>query len=127
MLNSQAPFSFILFQDDDNSFCVSLQVFSDGTQEMKTDDEFFDAQWVNHMFAKLHVVRMKKVSCLCNEMLLIEFILSKARALWVLSLTLASNSQFSIEEAITDITEYPRASPYAQVIFAGREPECANE
>uniref|UniRef100_A0A0E0ID04 F-box domain-containing protein n=1 Tax=Oryza nivara TaxID=4536 RepID=A0A0E0ID04_ORYNI len=73
---------------------LDVWVFSDGTQEMKTDDEFFDAQWVNHMFAKLHVVRMKK---------------------------------FSIEEAITDITEYPRASPYAQVIFAGREPECAND
>uniref|UniRef100_A0A0E0LVM4 F-box domain-containing protein n=1 Tax=Oryza punctata TaxID=4537 RepID=A0A0E0LVM4_ORYPU len=98
----------------ENLRSLVLGVFSDGTQEMITNDEFFNAQWVNHMFAKLHVVRMKKVSCLCNEMLLIEFILSKARALRVLSLTLASNSQFSIEEAITDITEYPRASPDAQ-------------
>uniref|UniRef100_A0A0E0EM70 F-box domain-containing protein n=1 Tax=Oryza meridionalis TaxID=40149 RepID=A0A0E0EM70_9ORYZ len=100
--------------------------WSEGAQEMEANDVFLNAQWINHMFAKLHVVRMKKVSCLNNEMHFIEFILSKARVLRVLSLTLASDSLSSIEEAIIDITEYPRASPDAQVIFMGVEPESAN-
>jgi hypothetical protein len=94
---------------------------------MEANDVFLNAQWINHMFAKLHVVRMKKVYCLNNEMHFIEFILSKARVLRVLSLTLASDSLSSIEEAIIDITEYPRASPDAQVIFMGVEPESANK
>uniref|UniRef100_A0A0E0ID05 F-box domain-containing protein n=1 Tax=Oryza nivara TaxID=4536 RepID=A0A0E0ID05_ORYNI len=100
--------------------------WSEGAQEMEANDVFLNAQWINHMFAKLHVVRMKKVYCLNNEMHFIEFILSKARVLRVLSLTLASDSLSSIEEAIIDITEYPRASPDAQVIFMGVEPESAN-
>ncbi|BAF23895.1 Os08g0461300 [Oryza sativa Japonica Group] len=101
--------------------------WSEGAQEMEANDVFLNAQWINHMFAKLHVVRMKKVYCLNNEMHFIEFILSKARVLRVLSLTLASDSLSSIEEAIIDITEYPRASPDAQVIFMGVEPESANK
>uniref|UniRef100_A0A0D9X8N4 F-box domain-containing protein n=1 Tax=Leersia perrieri TaxID=77586 RepID=A0A0D9X8N4_9ORYZ len=106
---------------------LDIWVWSDGTQEMKANDEFLNAQWINHMFAKLHVVRVKKVSCLINEMEFIEFILSKARVLRVLSLTLASNCPSSIEDTITEIIEYPRASPDAQVIFAGIEPESTND
>ncbi|GJN03707.1 hypothetical protein PR202_ga21182 [Eleusine coracana subsp. coracana] len=64
---------------------------------------------------------MKKIVCLCNELQFVEFILSKARALQVLSIMLSSSALCSNEEAITHIIEYPRASPDAQVIFLGRE------
>jgi hypothetical protein len=37
------------------------------------------------MFAKLQVVKMNKILCVCNAMHLMEFILSKARVLQVLS------------------------------------------
>lgn len=54
-------------------------------------------------------------------MYFMEFVLVKARVLRVLSVCLSSGSPYSNEEAIIDITEYPRASPDAQVIFMGRE------
>jgi hypothetical protein len=73
------------------------------------------------MFSKLQVVRMKMIACLCNELQFVEFILSKARVLQVLSIMLSSSALCSNEEAVTDIIEYPRASPDGQVIFLGRE------
>ncbi|KAL6858780.1 hypothetical protein ACP4OV_017782 [Aristida adscensionis] len=101
--------------------------WSDGAQEMESNHEFLYAQCVDNMFAKLHVVRMKKFTYLTNEMHFMEFILSKARVLQVLCVTLASYAPCSNEEIITEIAEYPRASPDAQVIFMGREPESAND
>ncbi|KAL5221599.1 hypothetical protein ABZP36_026312 [Zizania latifolia] len=101
--------------------------WSKGTWEIEANDEFLNAQWIDHMFAKLHVVRMRNISCRNNEMHFIEFVLSKARVLQVLSITLAPNSLCSNKEAMVDITEYARASPDAQVIFMGRELESAIE
>ncbi|TVU05612.1 hypothetical protein EJB05_48781 [Eragrostis curvula] len=94
---------------------------SDGKQEIDAEDDFLNAQWADCMFSKLRVVRMKKIVCLCNELQFVEFILSKAKVLQVLSILLSSSALCSNEEALTWITEYPRASPDAQVIFLGRE------
>uniref|UniRef100_A0A0A9DSA0 FBD domain-containing protein n=1 Tax=Arundo donax TaxID=35708 RepID=A0A0A9DSA0_ARUDO len=63
---------------------------------------------------------MKKIVCICNEMHFMEFILSKARVLRVLSVRLAPDALCS-DEAVIAIEKYPRASPDAQVIFFGTE------
>ncbi|KAG2579225.1 F-box/FBD/LRR-repeat protein At1g13570-like [Panicum virgatum] len=97
--------------------------WSDGTQEIETNSEFLNAQCADHIFAKLHVVHMKKFAYLVNEMHFIEFVLLKARVLQVLYVTLDSYATCSNEEVVTEIAEYPRASSDAQVIFMGREPD----
>ncbi|TVU05615.1 hypothetical protein EJB05_48784, partial [Eragrostis curvula] len=91
-----------------------------GTQEFNAGDDFLNAQWADSMFAKLRVVKMKDIVCLCNEMHLMGFILSKARVLRVLSIRFAPDV-LCIDKAATAIKGYPRASPDAQVIFLGRE------
>ncbi|CAO2211156.1 unnamed protein product [Urochloa humidicola] len=101
--------------------------WSDGTQEIETNSQFLNAQCADHIFAKLHVVHMKKFTRLINEMHFMEFVLSKASVLQVLYVTLDSYATCSNEEVVTDIAEYPRASSDAQVIFRGREPESAND
>uniref|UniRef100_A0A0D3H143 F-box domain-containing protein n=1 Tax=Oryza barthii TaxID=65489 RepID=A0A0D3H143_9ORYZ len=91
----------------------------DDAQDIDANDEFLNAQSTNDMFAKLRVVRMKKVACLRNEMHFMEFVLNKAGVLRVLSVYPSSGSTCSNEQTI--ITEHPRVSPDAQVIFMNRE------
>uniref|UniRef100_K3YMS7 Uncharacterized protein n=1 Tax=Setaria italica TaxID=4555 RepID=K3YMS7_SETIT len=64
---------------------ITIPGWSDGSQVVNADDKFLNAQWVDGMFAKLHTVRMKNILCFSNEMHFVEFILSKARVLQVLS------------------------------------------
>uniref|UniRef100_A0A0E0AWB9 F-box domain-containing protein n=1 Tax=Oryza glumipatula TaxID=40148 RepID=A0A0E0AWB9_9ORYZ len=92
---------------------------SNDAQDIDANDEFLNAQPTYDMFAKLRVVRMKKVACLCNEMHFMEFVLNKARVLRVLSVYPSSGVTCSNEQAF--ITEHPRVSPDAQVIFMNRE------
>ncbi|XP_039854322.1 uncharacterized protein LOC120712570 isoform X2 [Panicum virgatum] len=106
---------------------ISIWGWSDGIQEIETNSEFLNAQCADHIFAKLHVVHMKKFSYLINEMHFMEFVLLKARVLQVLYVTLDFYATCSNEEVVTEIAEYPRASSDAQVIFMGREPESAND
>uniref|UniRef100_A0A0A9HMI5 FBD domain-containing protein n=1 Tax=Arundo donax TaxID=35708 RepID=A0A0A9HMI5_ARUDO len=79
--------------------------WSNGTQKIKTNNEFLKIQRADHVFAKLHVVRMKKFTFLTNEMHFMEFVLSKARILQVLYVTLASYTSYSNEEVVTEIAE----------------------
>ena len=79
-----------------------------------------NAQFVDGMFGKLRVVRMNNILCF-NEMYFVEFILSKARVLQVLSVRLGPDALCSNEAAFIAIKEYPKASPDAQVIFLGSE------
>nr|BAD09965.1 F-box protein family-like protein [Oryza sativa Japonica Group] len=99
--------------------CSFMRGQGDDAQDIDANDEFLNAQSTNDMFAKLHVVRMKKVACLCNEMHFMEFVLNKAGVLRVLSVYPSSGSTCSNEQTI--ITEHPRVSPDAQVIFMNRE------
>lgn len=78
-----------------------------------------NAQWVDGMFTKLHIVRMKNILCFPNEMHFVEFILSKAMVLQVLSVRLGPDSLCNIDEAAVTIKEYTKASPDARVIFLG--------
>jgi len=80
-----------------------------------------NAQFVDGMFGKLRVVRMNNILCFSNEMYFVEFILSKARVLQVLSVRLGPDALCSNEAAVIAIKEYPKASPDAQVIFLGSE------
>jgi hypothetical protein len=64
-----------------------------------------NAQCVDGMFSKLHVVRMKNVLCFYNEMHFVEFILSKARVLQVLSVRLGPDALCSNEVAVIAIKE----------------------
>ncbi|KAK3121895.1 hypothetical protein QOZ80_8BG0662510 [Eleusine coracana subsp. coracana] len=112
---------FCLFRSAPSIEDLTVWGFGEGKQEIDADNDFLNAQWADCMFLKLRVVQMKKIVCLCNELQFMEFILSKARALQVLSIMLSSSALCSNEEAITHIIEYPRASPDAQVIFLGRE------
>lgn len=72
------------------------------------------------MFAKLQVVQMNRIMCVFNAMHLMEFILSKARVLQVLSVRFAPDAQ-CVDKAVTAIKGYPRASPDAQVIILGND------
>lgn len=72
-------------------------------------------------------VRLKMLSYLANEMLFMEYVLSEARILQVLYVTLQSYASCSNEEVVTEIAQYSRASPDAEVIFMGREPVSSNE
>ncbi|KAF8654465.1 hypothetical protein HU200_061653 [Digitaria exilis] len=104
-------------------FCLlrSAPGWNDGPEVFNADYNFLNAQWVDGMFAKLHVVRMKNILCFPNEMHFVEFILSKAMVLQVLSVRLGPDSLCGIEEAAVTIKEYTKASPDAQVIFLGSE------
>ncbi|CAO2211157.1 unnamed protein product [Urochloa humidicola] len=95
--------------------------WSDGSQVVHADDDFLNAQWVDDMFAKLHVVRMENILCFSNEMHFVEFILSKARVLQLLSVSLGPDALCSNEEAMITIKQYPKASPDVQVIFLGSD------
>ncbi|TVU05617.1 hypothetical protein EJB05_48786, partial [Eragrostis curvula] len=106
---------------------LDVWAWSDGTQEIEANNEFFNVQCADQFFAKLHVVHMKMFSYLANEMHFMEFVLSKARVLRVLYVTLEPDASCSNEEFVTGIAEYPRASPDAQIIFMGREPESSND
>jgi len=95
--------------------------WSTGSQVVNADDKFLNAQFVDGMFGKLRVVRMNNILCFSNEMYFVEFILSKARVLQVLSVRLGPDALCSNEAAVIAIKEYPKASPDAQVIFLGSE------
>uniref|UniRef100_A0A0E0LVM5 F-box domain-containing protein n=1 Tax=Oryza punctata TaxID=4537 RepID=A0A0E0LVM5_ORYPU len=98
-------------------YCNSILGQCDDAQDIDANDEFLNAQSTNDMFVKLRV----KVACLRNEMHFMEFVLNKARVLRVLSVYPSSGSTCSNEQAVIIITEHPRVSPDAQVIFMNRE------
>uniref|UniRef100_A0A0E0LVM8 FBD domain-containing protein n=1 Tax=Oryza punctata TaxID=4537 RepID=A0A0E0LVM8_ORYPU len=96
---------------------------TEGAKEFEANNEFLNDQLTDDMFVKLHVVRLKNISCVRNEMHFMEFVLSKARLLRKLYVRLSFYAVCSNEEAVVDVTEYPRTSSDAQVIFMGRESE----
>ncbi|CAO2173058.1 unnamed protein product [Urochloa humidicola] len=95
--------------------------WSDGSQVINAYGDFLNAQWVNGMFAKLRIVRMKNILCLSNEMHFVKFILSKARVLQLVSVSLGPDALCSNEEAIITIKQYSKASPDVQVISLGSD------
>ncbi|TVU05613.1 hypothetical protein EJB05_48782, partial [Eragrostis curvula] len=98
---------------------------SDGTQEIEANNEFLNAQCVGHMFTKLHTVRMKNIKYRSNEMHFMEFVLSKVKALQLLSISPCA--PYDKKEAVNEVKEYPRASPDAHVVFMRRCSEYAND
>ncbi|KAK3121896.1 hypothetical protein QOZ80_8BG0662520 [Eleusine coracana subsp. coracana] len=103
---------------------LDVWAWSDGTQEIEANNEFLNAQCVDHMFTKLHIVRMKDIKYHTNEMHFMKFVLSKAKALQLLSILLCASC--NTEEPVSEVKEYPRASPDALVIFMGRDLNDAN-
>ncbi|CAN6217832.1 unnamed protein product [Urochloa humidicola] len=89
-------------------------------QEIEANAEFQNTEWTNGLCASLQVVKMKGIGCLSNEMCFIELVLSKATVLRTMSITLSGRSSKSIENALSEINTYRRASPHAQVFFKGR-------
>uniref|UniRef100_A0A0E0LVM7 F-box domain-containing protein n=1 Tax=Oryza punctata TaxID=4537 RepID=A0A0E0LVM7_ORYPU len=104
-------------------YCNSILGCTEGAKEFEANNEFLNDQLTDDMFVKLHVVRLKNISCVRNEMHFMEFVLSKARLLRKLYVRLSFYAVCSNEEAVVDVTEYPRTSSDAQVIFMGRESE----
>ncbi|CAN6174491.1 unnamed protein product [Urochloa humidicola] len=90
-------------------------------QEIEANAEFQNTEWTNGLCANLQVVNMKGISCLSNEMCFIELVLSKATVLRTMSITLSGRSSKSIENALSEINTYRRASPHAQVFFKGSD------
>ncbi|CAN6167121.1 unnamed protein product [Urochloa humidicola] len=90
-------------------------------QEIEANAEFQNTEWTNGLCANLQVVKMKGISCLSNEMCFIELVLSKATVLRTMSITLSGRSSKSIENALSEINTYRRASPHAQVFFKGSD------
>ncbi|TVU05616.1 hypothetical protein EJB05_48785 [Eragrostis curvula] len=98
---------------------------SDGTQEIEANIEFLNAQCVGHMFTKLHTVHMKNIKYHSNEMHFMEFVLSKVKALQLLSISPCA--PYEKKDAVNEVKEYPRASPDAHVIFMRRGSVYAND
>ncbi|XP_052166379.1 F-box/LRR-repeat protein At3g26922-like isoform X1 [Oryza glaberrima] len=96
---------------------------TEGAKEFEANDKFLNAQLTDDMFVKLHVVQLKNIACVRNEMHFMEFVLSKARLLRKLYVRLSFYAICSNEEAVIDIAEYPRTSSDAEIIFMGRESE----
>ncbi|CAL5081674.1 unnamed protein product [Urochloa decumbens] len=57
-------------------------------QEIEANAEFQNTEWTNGLSANLQVVKMDGIGCLSNEMCFIELVLSKARVLRTMFLTL---------------------------------------
>ena len=83
--------------------------------------EFLNALWTDGMCSNLQVVQMSDINWRPNEMSFIELILSKARLLRTLSISLSEEIVMSNEDALNELLRYRRASADAQVLFKGRE------
>ncbi|CAL5088115.1 unnamed protein product [Urochloa decumbens] len=90
-------------------------------QEIEANAEFQNTEWTNGLSANLQVVKMDGIGCLSNEMCFIELVLSKARVLRTMFVTLSDRSSKSIENALIELNIYRRASSHAQVFFKGSD------
>ncbi|CAL5088112.1 unnamed protein product [Urochloa decumbens] len=89
-------------------------------QGIEANAEFQNTEWTNDLCANLQVVKMHGIGCLSNEMCFIELVLSKATVLRTMSIILSDRSSKSIENALSELNTYRKASPHAQVFFKGR-------
>ena len=88
--------------------------------EFEANREFLNALWTDGMCSNLQVVQMSDINWCPNEMSFIELILSKARLLRTLSISLSEEIVMSNEDALNELLRYRRASADAQVLFKGR-------
>ncbi|KAE8804423.1 F-box/FBD/LRR-repeat protein [Hordeum vulgare] len=95
-------------------------------QNFEANVQFQNAQFTDGMCANLQFVDMAGIFLFSNEMSFIEVILSKARLLRKLSISLSCGAEngvelaMSNEDALKKLLKYKKVSTHAEVIFEGK-------
>ncbi|XP_048527838.1 uncharacterized protein LOC125507231 [Triticum urartu] len=117
--------TFCLLRNAPSLESLKIQVFCDYDygmgQKFEANGEFQNAQCTDGMCAKLQFVDMTGIHLFTNEMSFIEVILSKARLLRTLSISLNHGAELTMsnEDGLKKLLNYKKASTHAEVIFEG--------
>ncbi|XP_044392230.1 F-box/FBD/LRR-repeat protein At1g13570-like [Triticum aestivum] len=92
-------------------------------KKFEANGEFQNARFTDGMCANLQFVDMTGIRLFSNEMSFIEVILSKARLMHTLSISLSHVVELAIskEDGLKKLLNYKKASTDAEVIFEGNE------
>ncbi|KAL6661300.1 hypothetical protein ACP70R_000684 [Stipagrostis hirtigluma subsp. patula] len=110
--------TFSLLRSAPNLEKLEIEIMDDETQN-EVDMDFFNALWINGLFANLKRVSMKNVPFYSNEMRFIEFVLSKASLLH--AIYVYHDDSKPIEEVAIELGKLSRASSKAKVFLRSME------
>ncbi|TVU06384.1 hypothetical protein EJB05_49596, partial [Eragrostis curvula] len=121
---SSILYTFSILKSAPNLENLKIEIMDNYAEEDEVDMNFFNALWINGLFANLVCVTMIDVPLCSNEMHFTEFVLSKARQLrsfYIYYENCWRPNLMPHEEVVIKLKEIRRVSPKAKVVVKKAE------